>query len=86
MTDEPTDEPTPTDEIGYAAAIDELEELLGELEDDTIDIDLLGERVRRAAELIRICRGRIEQARVDVTEIVAGLSADAASVEDGDGS
>ena len=73
MTDQrPTDAP---DDIGYADAMAELEQLLAELDADAVDIDLLGARVKRAAELITICRARIEHARVDVEAIVVGLSA-----------
>ncbi len=59
--------------IGYADALRELQEILGELEAEDIDIDVLAARVERAAELIRVCRGRINAAEVRVKEIVAGL-------------
>jgi len=59
--------------ITYADAIAELNEILAALEDDNIDIDLLGDQVARAAELIALCRDRIDAARLRVTEIVADL-------------
>ena len=62
-----------SDEIGYAAALSELETILRQLEGDSVDIDVLAERVQRAAFLIRLCRGRIQQARVEVEQIVADL-------------
>jgi exodeoxyribonuclease VII small subunit len=68
--DAPTADP---DELGYARALAELEEILDALEDDTVDVDRLATQVQRAAELIRICRGRIRDARVDVEQIVADL-------------
>jgi exodeoxyribonuclease VII small subunit len=68
--DAPTADP---DELGYAQALAELEEILDALEDDTVDGDRLATQVQRAAELIRICRGRIRDARVDVEQIVADL-------------
>ena len=60
-------------EIGYADALSELQQILGELEAEDIDIDVLATKVERAAELIRVCRGRINDAEVRVNEIVAGL-------------
>jgi exodeoxyribonuclease VII small subunit len=54
----------------------ELETILAELERDDVDIDRLAERVARAAELIELCRTRIESARLDVTRIVARLTPD----------
>ena len=64
-------------EIGYAAALEELETILRQLEGDSVDIDVLAERVQRAAFLIRLCRGRIQQARVEVEQIVADLEGEA---------
>jgi exodeoxyribonuclease VII small subunit len=65
------------DEIGYAAALAELDDILHELDGDEIDVDVLGARVRRAAELLRICRGRIASARFEVEQVVAELEAEA---------
>jgi len=62
-----------TQEIGYADALSELQQILGELEAEDIDIDVLAVKVERAAELIRVCRGRINDAEVRVKEIVTGL-------------
>jgi exodeoxyribonuclease VII small subunit len=61
------------DEPSYAAAIDELEAILRQLEDDSLDVDRLGERVARAAFLIRLCRERIASAKVEVERVVADL-------------
>lgn len=69
----PMDDTAPIDEIGYADALAELERILDELEDDTVDVDVLAARVRRAADLLRLCRDRISAARVEVESIVADL-------------
>ncbi len=69
------------DEIGYGAALSELESILSEIEDDAVDVDVLATRVRRAAELLRICRDRIASARVEVTQIVADLEQGAGTVD-----
>jgi len=74
---------TGAEPVGYAAAADELEAILAELEDPTIDVDRLAERVRRAAELIAYCRQRITAARAEVTSAVARLSAVAPPADDG---
>ena len=68
---EPND--TETTEPGYAEALAELEGILRELEGETVDIDHLGERVRRAATLIRLCRSRIDAARMEIEQVVAEL-------------
>jgi exodeoxyribonuclease VII small subunit len=63
-----------SDEIDYRQAVAELEQILGELEADDVDVDRLSQRVRRAAELIRICRERIAAAEAEVEQIVAELA------------
>lgn len=63
----------PTDEIGYAAALEELQGILSELEAESVDVDLLAARVERADDLIRLCRDRLEAARLKVEQVVDAL-------------
>ena len=62
--------------LGYAEAMAELEGILDELDGDEVDVDVLGSRVRRAAELLRLCRERIAGARFEVEQVVAELEAE----------
>ena len=62
-----------TDEIGYADAMRELDDILEELERDDLDVDVLAARVQRASELIKLCRGRIARAQADVDRVVTDL-------------
>lgn len=57
------------DNIGYEDAVTELEEILDALSDDDINVDELAERVKRATELVKVCRERIAAARLEVKEI-----------------
>lgn len=70
------------DALGYADAVAELEAILSELEADDVDVDRLAEQVRRAADLIELCRGRLESAQVEVTRIVADLDALDGDIDD----
>jgi exodeoxyribonuclease VII small subunit len=73
-----------TDEtIGYAAAMTELDAILDELERDDLDVDVLAERVKRASELIKLCRTRIARAQADVDTIVTDLESFGAAEPDG---
>jgi exodeoxyribonuclease VII small subunit len=83
MADPAASDPTTAEEIGYGDALAELESILTEIEDDAVDVDVLATRVRRAAELLRVCRDRIASARVEVTQIVADLepAGDASSLD-----
>ncbi len=69
----PESAPTGDGGMGYAAAMAELEAILAELEGDDLDVDALGRKVARAAELIGWARTRIVAARAELDEIVADL-------------
>jgi exodeoxyribonuclease VII small subunit len=61
------------DAPAYADAIVELESIVAGLEHADIDVDELAARVARAAELIKLCRDRIDRTRIEVDRIVADL-------------
>ena len=60
-------------ELGWAEAMGELSGILAELERDDVDLDVLADRVERAAWLISVCRERIAGTRLRVDELVADL-------------
>ena len=73
-----------TDALGYAEAMAELEVILDELERDDLDVDVLADRVKRASELIALCRTRISRAQSDVDQIVVDLESFALASGTGD--
>jgi exodeoxyribonuclease VII small subunit len=60
-------------EPSFRDAMDELEGILERIEGEEIDIDRLAEELRRAAQLLDLCRGKIRKAEVEVTQIVQSL-------------
>jgi len=69
---------TGADATGFADAMAELEAILGRIETEETDIDALATELRRAAQLLELCRAKIRKAEVEVTQIVQRLA-------DGDG-
>ena len=63
------------DQLGYSAALQELDDILRELEGSDVDVDRLADRVARAAQLIGLCRERIGAARLQIDEVIADLDA-----------
>lgn len=59
--------------LSFREAMDELEGILERIEGEEIDIDRLAEELRRAAQLLDLCRGKIRKAEVEVTQIVQNL-------------
>ncbi len=67
--------PAGPEALGYAAALQELDEILVELESGDVDVDRLADQVARAADLIAVCRERIDRARVTIEQVVVELDA-----------
>jgi exodeoxyribonuclease VII small subunit len=59
--------------LTFGEAVGEVEEILAELERDNVDIDHLGAQVKRAVELIQVCREKLEKTDGEVRDLVAGL-------------
>ncbi len=60
--------------IGYAQALEELQSILEELENNEVDVDKLATNVQRASQLIELCRERIGNAKLQIEEVVKGLA------------
>ncbi|HNQ82065.1 MAG TPA: exodeoxyribonuclease VII small subunit [Bacteroidales bacterium] len=60
-------------QITYTEAMKELELIVGEIEEGEITIDSLSEKVKRASELIRICKEKLTATEEDVSKILEGL-------------
>jgi len=68
------------EELSYAAASNELDAILGDIETGTVDIDVLAKQVERAAFLIKLCRDRLAATELKVTKVIEDLETDAKDV------
>ena len=59
----------------YAAASAELEQILHDIESGEIDLDVLSEKVERAAALLAICRQKLAATETKVKKVTADLAA-----------
>ncbi len=62
--------------IKYSEAVEELESILSELESERVDVDDMAVKVKKAIELIKLCRGRIEETELEVIKIVKEFEKD----------
>lgn len=56
----------------YSEAMAEIEAILEKMNEANPDIDALAGQVRRAGELIKLCRERLRKAEDDVAEALGG--------------
>jgi exodeoxyribonuclease VII small subunit len=61
-------------QISYSEAMSELETLVKAIERESIPVDELAEKVKRASELISICRQRLKTTEVDVQKILKEIN------------
>ncbi|MCU0865086.1 MAG: exodeoxyribonuclease VII small subunit [Planctomycetes bacterium] len=70
-----SDKKKKSDELGYAAASGELEQILQDIESGEIDLDVLTDKVERAAALLAICRQKLAATETKVKKVTAELAA-----------
>ncbi|MCL4492080.1 MAG: exodeoxyribonuclease VII small subunit [Nitrospirae bacterium] len=59
----------------YSQALTELEQIAGEIEAEDVDIDILADKIKRAAWLIQFCKGRLRSTEEDVKKALSGMEA-----------
>ncbi|MEN9998166.1 MAG: exodeoxyribonuclease small subunit [Bacteroidota bacterium] len=60
-------------ELNYTAAFEELQQIVRDMEDGEITVDELALKVKRAAELIKICKNKLTSTEEDVNLILKEL-------------
>ena len=69
-------------EINYTEAFEELQEIIAEIENGEISVDELSKKVKRAGELIKICKNKLTATESDVKKILKDLELDNLEEED----
>ena len=61
------------EQSNYTEAFEELQQIVTEIEDGQISVDILAEKVKRAAVLIKLCRAKLNSTEEDVGKILKEL-------------
>lgn len=56
--------------MNYTEAFEELQQIVADIEDGEISVDELSEKVKRASELIAICKKKLTSTEEDVNKIL----------------
>jgi exodeoxyribonuclease VII small subunit len=59
--------------ISYDKAFEELQQIVHDMEEGEIGVDELSIKVKRASELIKICKAKLTSTEDDVNEILKDL-------------
>ena len=63
----------PPDNLTYQQALEELESIVEALEDETIPVDELALKVKRASDLIEFCQAKLTETDAEVKKILTYL-------------
>ena len=66
------------DATNYTEAYEELQRIVTEIENGEISVDELSEKVKRATQLIRICKLKLTTTEEDVNKILRDLESSGA--------
>ena len=61
-------------EIPYTQAIEELEKIVSSIENEDVNVDELSVKVKRAAELIKICKSKLHNTEEEVNNILKDIN------------
>ena len=61
------------DELTYESAYAELDKIYQEINNEQVSVDLLAERVKRAAVLIQFCQSRLRATEDEINKILSAL-------------
>ena len=62
-----------SEEIKYDDAFEELQTIVNDIEDGEISVDELSKKVKRASQLIEICKKKLTSTEEDVNKILEEL-------------
>jgi exodeoxyribonuclease VII small subunit len=57
----------------YESAFAELKKIAEEIDNETVSVDVLSEKVKRASELIEFCKTRLRSAEKEINQIIKGM-------------
>ena len=58
------------EELKYEAAMAELQSIVRKMENDELDIDQMAKQLKRAQELIKLCKDKLTQTDAEIKKIL----------------
>ena len=62
-----------SEDLKYTDAFEELKQIVSDIEDGEISVDELSIKVKRASELIKVCKEKLTSTEEDVNQILKEL-------------
>jgi exodeoxyribonuclease VII small subunit len=68
-----------SEQTNYTDTFEELKKIVAEIDHKDISVDDLSEKVKRAAQLIKICKSKLDSTEEDINQILKELDDSAAT-------
>jgi exodeoxyribonuclease VII small subunit len=69
-----TKKPAPMEQnLTYESAYAELAQIASEIEDESVSVDVLADKVKRASELIAFCQKKLKSTETEVNKIITQM-------------
>jgi len=59
--------------LTYEEAYKELAQIAKDIENETVSVDVLAQKVKRASDLITLCQSRLKSTEMEVNKIIANM-------------
>ena len=57
-------------DVKYEQAVSELEQIVNKMENDELDIDQLSEQLKRAKELVKLCKDKLTKTDEEIKKLL----------------
>lgn len=61
--------------LTYELAFDELKAIAEEIDNESVSVDVLADKIKRASELIQFCQKKLRSTEKEINQIIKGLDA-----------
>ena len=61
------------EKMTYKEAVSEIDEILGKIENEELDVDELSQRVKRISQLIKFCQDKLHKTENEVENILKNM-------------
>jgi len=67
-----------SEDLTYEIAFQELKDIAVEIENDSVTIDVLADKVKRASELIQFCQMKLRSTEAEISSIIKQMESKSA--------
>ncbi|NOX19955.1 MAG: exodeoxyribonuclease VII small subunit [Nitrospirae bacterium] len=60
-------------DLTYSKAFEELQSIVSEIENESVDVDILTSKIKRATELIKFCKSKLKSTEGEVKKVLSEI-------------